>query len=174
VFIGWAKRIYDVTLDFVSSDEEGLREVKGVGPKTAEKIFAEREKNIKSLKHGKWEGLVDVSESLQQTIIRDKGVGIKDADKMVTVDTSRLIRLPDTLHGGSSLKAASVKNPESFNPLVDAVVFSDEPVKIKFSKNVPVFEIMEQNYGPYRNGMEVKVPEYAGVYLLVKDAAEIV
>jgi len=43
----------------------------------------------------------------------------EDTDRMVTIDTSRLIRLPDTIHGGSGLVAKHVTDLDRFDPLTD-------------------------------------------------------
>jgi len=63
-------------------------------------------------------------------IASDKGLGFiiiasqytmetEDTDRMVTIDTSRLIRLPDTIHGGSGLVAKHVTDLDRFDPLTD-------------------------------------------------------
>jgi len=167
---GWAKRVHDVIYDFVSSEPEEMMKLDGVGPKTAEKLYNDREKNMKMVREGRYEGLLDVTDNLRDKIIREYAIQIKDADKQVTSDTSRLIRLPETLHGGSGLKAACTDDLESFDPLVDAVAFSEEEVKVVFKKNFPEFDLMDQKWGPYSGGEKTSVPEYVAVYLMLKEA----
>lgn len=60
------------------------------------------------------------------------------ADEPVTSDIKRLIRMNTSLHGKTGLKVMQIKIDElkKFNPLNDAVVFSDEPVNIKLIKPV--------------------------------------
>jgi DNA primase small subunit len=159
-----------------------------IGPKSGDKgwpgrIHAEarrfleskhRRKNLDFLDEGKWDAVFDVRSKLRKKVVEEHAVKcIEDADRMVTFDTARLIRLPDTLHGSSGLKAASVKNMDSFNPLVDAVVFGDAEVGVSITGDVPAFELLENKYGPYSTGTEVKVPEYAAVYLMLKGKAEV-
>lgn len=110
-------------------------------------------KNVKSL-------LVD--KIINQKKIKTLG----DVDKMVTIDTSRLIRLPDTIHGGSGLKAARIKDLEKFDPLVDAIALGNEKIKINLAEKTPSFEMNGQKFGPFSGIAEV--PEYAGIYLLLR------
>ena len=53
-------------------------------------------------------------------------------DEPVTADIKRLIRVPGSLHGGSGMMVKKLKlsELEEFEPLEDAVVFGDRPVKI--------------------------------------------
>ncbi|HHQ44963.1 MAG TPA: DNA primase catalytic subunit PriS [Candidatus Altiarchaeales archaeon] len=170
---GWAKRVFEVTRDFLNSSPEDMKSVRGVGDKTVGRLLKDRERNLEMIEQGRWDGMVDLGESLRDKIISEKAVVIKDADKQVTLDTARLIRLPESLHGGSGLKASVAKNLESFNPLVDAVAFKDEDVKILFKNNVPKFDLMENRWGPYRENTVEKVPEYAGVYLMLHGDCEV-
>jgi DNA primase catalytic subunit len=99
----------------------------------------------------------------------------EDTDKMVTIDTSRLIRLPDSIHGGSGLLAKTVIDLEKFDPLTDALAFGKNPMKITIRRKVPVFDLGGEKLGPFEEGV-IEVPEYAGMYLLLrlKDDADAV
>jgi DNA primase small subunit len=112
---------------------------------------------------------------LIQKIIENLAIHMEaeDTDKMVSIDTSRLIRLPDTLHGGSGLAARRVTDLEKFDPLTDALAFGGEKMKIGLREQVPVFEMSEQSFGPFDPGI-VELPEYAALYLLLKDLGEAV
>ncbi|MEA1924974.1 MAG: DNA primase catalytic subunit PriS [Candidatus Altiarchaeota archaeon] len=170
--IGWAKRIFDVALDLVSSDKVKLRKEYGLRTKQAEILYRNRELNQRLLREGKWDALKGLTKHMREKIMERYAVSmVEDTDRMVTVDTSRLIRLPDTLHGGSSLIAKKVKTLESFNPLLDAVAFSDEEVNVKVKEKTPEF-LLNGNRFKLNKG-ETKIPEYVAVYLLLKDKAEI-
>ncbi|MBN2014994.1 MAG: DNA primase small subunit PriS [Candidatus Altiarchaeota archaeon] len=169
---GWAGRIYDVAMKFVSSDVSGLQEIEGIGPKKAEEIANKRESNVRSLRRGRWEGLSELVVGMQHKVIEKNAVGLMgDTDKMVTIDTSRLIRLPDTLHGGSGLIAKRIKDLDSFSPLTDAVAFGDEEIKLEVKEKIPAFDLMGRRF-KYSPGT-AKVPEQVAVYLMLKDKAEI-
>ncbi len=169
---GWAKRIFDVALDLVSSDMKKLRREYGLRTRQAEILYRNRELNQRLLREGNWDALNGLTKYMRGRIMDRYAVSmVEDADRMVTIDTSRLIRLPDTLHGGSGLIAKKVKLLESFNPLIDAVAFSDDEVRVKVKEDTPEF-LMNENRFKLDKG-ETRIPEYAAVYLLLKDKAEI-
>lgn len=95
-----------------------------------------------------------------------------DVDEPVTFDMARLLRMPDTLHGGSGLLAMTVKNLDSFNPFRDALVFYNPPVKIKVLQPVKEFILNDETFGPYREGGNASVPQYAALYMVCKGVAE--
>jgi DNA primase small subunit len=92
-------------------------------------------------------------------------------DEPVTADIKRLIRLPGSLHGKSGMKvtALSIDELEAFEPLNDAVVFSDKSVKIKVIK--PFAVQMKGKDLMVEEGVQ-EVPEYAAIYLMCRGVAE--
>jgi DNA primase small subunit len=86
-------------------------------------------------------------------------------DPSVTFDLSKLIRMPDTIHGSSGLKACYVNNLEKFDPFKDAVVFGEKEVKIMADS--PEFTLKDQTFGPFKD-QEIILPEYAAIYLILK------
>ncbi|MDD1667096.1 MAG: DNA primase small subunit PriS [Methanomicrobiales archaeon] len=94
------------------------------------------------------------------------------ADEPVTTDTRRLIRLPTTLHGGSGLRVTPIPLGDfaAFDPLVDAVVFSDRKVKVDTGMKIS----MEMLGNSYQLGMGTSaVPEALAVFLCARGLAEI-
>ncbi|MFH1055464.1 MAG: DNA primase catalytic subunit PriS [Candidatus Altiarchaeota archaeon] len=170
---GWAGRVYAVTEKLVNSPVEELLLLDGIGRKTAEKIAASRERNMKLLAEGKWDALFSLFGKNIQKQIYSKAVEVTDEDKQVTLDTSRLIRLPDTIHGGSGLIAKKVADLGKFNPLVDALAFRGGESKVRMSADVGVFQIGGKDYGPYKAGLEAEVEECAAVYLMLKGLADV-
>ncbi len=172
--VGWGGRIYASVREFIANSSlDDFMRIEGIGPKKAQHLLDERDKNLAALDAGNWASIRELTPKLLQRIVDERAVALTgDADKMVTLDTSRLMRLPDTLHGGSGLSAANVSDLPSFNPLVDAVAFSEEETRIAPSKDIPRFDFMENQWGPYRKDERVSLPEYAAVYLMLKDAAE--
>ncbi|MEM4348733.1 MAG: DNA primase catalytic subunit PriS [Candidatus Anstonellaceae archaeon] len=92
-------------------------------------------------------------------------------DSNVTADVTKLIRLPDSLHGGSGLVAKKVKNLDAFDPMRDAVAFGKEEVKIKLLEKIPSLLIGDFSFGPADAGCVLEVPKFAAIYLLCKKAA---
>lgn len=170
--VGWARRIYSGLLDFFSSSPKDMMMVSGIGGKTAEKIYSNQEKYVRLLKSGHYESLPGITDKLMKKIISDRSIRIKDADKQVTLDTARLIRLPDSIHGGTGLLAKKAQDIDSFNPLVDAIAFSDEEINVKTVKAIPSFELNENTFKKAGKGEKLMMPEYAAVYLMVKGACD--
>jgi DNA primase small subunit len=80
--------------------------------------------------------------------------------------------MPTTLHGGTGLRVTPVElgDLESFDPLQDAVVFSDRKVKVDAAANLSM-EIQGNTYQVAKGtGM---VPEALGVFLCARGLAEI-
>ena len=92
-----------------------------------------------------------------------------DTDEPVTSDIKRLIRLPGSIHGGSGLIARMVDDLDDFDPLVDAVIFSEEEKKIISDRNMEV-RMMDNTY-KIKKG-ENKVPEFVAVFLICRGVAE--
>lgn len=95
------------------------------------------------------------------------------ADEPVTTDTKRLIRLPGSLHGGSGLRVTPLSLAElhAFDPLDDAVVFSDTPVAIDVKIKEVVMPMLGKEYR--LSGGPNRVPEALAVFLCCRGLAEI-
>lgn len=84
-------------------------------------------------------------------------------DVNVTTDIHRIFRMPETLHGETGLLKKGIDNIDNFYPLVDAIAFSQEPIKV-YVDYAPKFELDEQIFGPYKKE-EVLLPEIAVIFL---------
>jgi DNA primase small subunit len=156
---GWPGRLYRGVRDEVSSS--GM---------DADK----KQRLLSMLERGIWEGVPGFREGSFDRITKEYAVKLTgDTDKMVTLDTARLIRLPESLHGGTGLKAANVRDIKKFNPQDDAVAFGDCEVKLAATKKTGHFRLKGRDYGGYEPGETIAIPEYAAVYLMLKDAAEL-
>ena len=92
-------------------------------------------------------------------------------DRQTSVDLHKIIRVPDTLHGGTGFLAKSIPLAEfkKFNPLKDSLVFSEEPVKV-FIKNAPRFSLSNQTFESMQN-QKTELPEFAAIYLMARQQA---
>ena len=102
-------------------------------------------------------------------------VRVKSADRVdepVTADIKRLIRLPGSLHGKSSLlvRPLTVASLKEFEPLRDAVVFGDSPITIHAVRDSSI-RLKGERYEVH-GGEIVTVPEHVALYLLARGAAE--
>jgi len=91
-------------------------------------------------------------------------------DPPVTADVKRLIRLPNSIHGKTGLRVTPVplESLEDFDPLVDAVVFGEDRVKITLRKSVKV-RILNETFR-LKPGKHV-VPEYLAIFLMCRGVA---
>jgi DNA primase small subunit len=93
-----------------------------------------------------------------------------EADAPVTKDINRLIRLPGSLHGKSSLRVVPLTLDEvyKFEPLIDAIAFGDEPLKVVVKKDLK-FDIKGQDYD--LKAGEATLPEHAAIFLMSRGEA---
>lgn len=111
---------------------------------------------------------------LRVAMERVKGRLEGETDEPVTSDIKRLIRLPGSLHGKSSLQVVLLTRDtlDAFEPLRDATspVFSDRPVRLSLQKESHI-ELRGEKFhlqpGP------VEVPEFAAMFLLARGAASL-
>ncbi len=96
-----------------------------------------------------------------------KKLNIPDIDANVSTDLTKLLRVPETLHGSSGLCCVKINNIENFDPFKDSVVFSDDLVKVEGKiPNFPVLGVkLEKNS---------KLPEYIAIYLELKKYVKII
>jgi len=91
-------------------------------------------------------------------------------DPPVTSDIKRLIRLPNSIHGKTSLRVTPLKREEieEFDPLRDAVAFGDEPTKVRVIRKVR-FKLKDTEFRLERGNH--KLPEFAALYLICRGVA---
>ena len=92
-------------------------------------------------------------------------------DPLVTSDTSRIFRLPNSLHEKSGLCKTLCNSIDSFDPYTQSVVLDNEPIKININF-CPKFTLKGVSYGPYKT-QTLSLPKYAGVYLMSNKLAQV-
>jgi DNA primase small subunit len=127
------------------------------------------------------QGILDDSyifNAIVQKAIEDNSINLGSAhtDEPVTADIKRLIRMPNSLHGGSGMRVVPLSLSEfrDFDPLNDALVFSEKMIEIEIiSPLKPQFSNVEMK-GKSFTVSEGKnsLPEYAAIYLMCRGAAE--
>ncbi|MCC7570073.1 DNA primase catalytic subunit PriS [Candidatus Micrarchaeota archaeon] len=136
------------------------------------------EKFKQGVEEGHWDKVkVAKKEEVWKDLVNYSAVMVGEpTDVNVTIDTTKVLRIPDTIHSGSSLcaKEFDYKFIDKFDPLIHAVAFTDsENVKVNILKKVPVFNIKGTNYDELNMG-EAELPICYGLYLMCKGYAEIV
>jgi len=146
----------------------------------APKIFADegrRRMFIEGIKEGDWSRssmkLSDIPKKVAN-IARSLPVLSVNADAAVTHDMSKLIRVPNSIHGETALIARIVEDVEKFNPLDDALLDKKRQLSVVFNEDVPPLEIAESTFGPYKKGEKKELPESVALFYILKESASMI
>ncbi|HDD60163.1 MAG TPA: DNA primase catalytic subunit PriS [Euryarchaeota archaeon] len=90
-----------------------------------------------------------------------------ETDEPVTTDTKRIIRVPGSLHGKSTLlaKPLTLEELEPFDPLSDAVVLPESPEVVVRAVRRGTVALKDVKVS-FEEGEEVPLPFYAAAFLL--------
>lgn len=142
-----------------------LIKIKGVGPKTVEKLTILIKKGVKLQQV--WEAAPSALRDhwLEQAVADSRG----HTDEPVTTDTHRLIRLPGSLHGGTGLAVVpvSLEKMQDFDPYQQAVVMDDTTVKVRAGPRPGRVTLKGDDFG-LEPGEVAELPRYAAVYFLCR------
>jgi len=152
---------------------DGLRLHKGKELKKKLKEMKLENSNI-NLENKNDEIFNSLAKRYQKKLVR---IAVKEAaifpDEPVTGDVHRLIRLPGSLHGGSGLRVTTITSNEleNFDPMVSAIAFGEELVKIRSVIEHPV---SMGNIVKLMPKSVVEVPEKAAIYFMARKWANLV
>ena len=179
---GWGMRIHKELVNYADKmselpEEEALAVLKkydNIGTKKAEKILATLTNRTDAIE----EGTVTVEREFKEFLGKFIGDVVADSssaiDEPVTTDTRRLIRIPNSLHGGTGLRVVEIDRDDldEFSPLEDAVpsIFKNGSIDIRLLESAEV-DIGECER-TFDKGEELSVPEYVGIHLMCKGLAE--
>jgi DNA primase small subunit len=178
---GWKGRISRGIIELVdeikkSDDPEKKLQEYGVSPRDAERLAQElSEERVNRIKTG----LLDQSKTIRKfflnSALRRTAVSLSagETDEPVTCDVKRLIRLPSSLHGKTGLKVVKITVDElkDFDPLRDAVVLPDDPVRIAVHQPISL-DMNDQSF--HLSEGEQEVPTYLAVFLIGRKEAILV
>jgi DNA primase small subunit len=136
----------------------------------------EKEKLSGAISKGNWDniGIANREKKLSEKFDEMKLTMAGRIDANVTADTSKLIRMPDSIHGGSGFAAKRLRSPDAladFEPMRHAPIFGNAPLRIKATENIPAQNIRDYSFGPIPQGEARELPEACAIYLLCKKAA---
>jgi DNA primase small subunit len=177
---GWKGRISRGIIDLVDeikkspNPEQKLLEY-GVSQRDAEKLVQElSEERVNRIKGGMLDQSKTIRKFFLNSALRNTAVSLEagETDEPVTCDVKRLIRLPGSLHGKTGFKVVSIEIDElaEFDPLQDAVVLPDDPVRISVQK--PVTITMKDKEFSLSPG-EHDIPTYLAAFLIGRKEAYI-
>ncbi len=96
-------------------------------------------------------------------------------DWMVTMDTSRFTRIPNSLHGKTGFRALLLtpSDIDEFDPFRASPIPITEEITLKVRYPVPKFRIHRNLFGPYSEGERLSLPANAAIFLILSGRAEI-
>ncbi len=135
--------------------------------------FAE---NIRSGNWSQKERTEGIDNNLRRIAENELPLRTVNADAGVTQDVSKLIRVPNSLHGSTGLcaKILDLGALPGFEPMHHAYVFSGGPVKIAALEDIPEMEMGNSTHEKIAKGERKEVPEYLAIYLELKGSARLV
>ncbi len=140
---------------------------------TAENI----EKFARGVKEGNWDAIHirNRDEKFQKIFDELKAVSSAEIDANVTFDTSKLLRMPDSLHGSSGMcaKRMRLNELEKFEPTKEAAIFGEKPTRVKTVEKIPALSFLNSTFGPFEANAQAELPESLAVYLICKRSAQV-
>ena len=172
---GWSGRIARSFLSKLKAGPEALASA-GMTPAQARSLFKKRALLEMGVRNGNWD-IVEIKNktAFWSALLEKMAVAQSDRiDKNVTKDPTHLIRMPDTIHGGTGLVArnvGSLTDLESFDPMSQAIAFNGREIEVTANAD---YEIVMggRTFGPFKDE-KVRLPVYAGMYLYLKGLAYI-
>jgi len=140
----------------------------------AYRITVPRETLLRNIREGNWTLFASSLDVLLRKVERlSKGLHLEslNIDSGVTYDVSKLIRVPDSVHGSTGFlaKRLRVEKLEEFNPYRDAVILREEKTNVVGLKGVRI--------SPWdlvvRKGERKRVWDYQALFLLLKGYARL-
>lgn len=181
---GWGKRLLKGLIDFLHEiakmeEEKSIKELKtirGVSEVRAKEIIriAKNDVVIGRIEKGALNQIPGFPLSIWQEIVAKESVRLMkgESDAPVTTDIKRLIRLPTSLHGKTSLIVKPLKLDSfwEFDPLEYAVVFGDSPVEIRMVHSAAI-TLKGERYKVEEDEIAT-LPEHVALYFICRGAAE--
>jgi len=155
--------------------EHGLRGriAKTMVATVRESDIANKDHVVAQISEGNW-GAFPKGYGLKKILNLAKKTAVRiPVDSKVTTDLTHMIRMPDTIHGGSMMLAKTIKSLDSFNPLDDCFVFGDDEVDAEFVKETPKIVAKGQAWGPYGLGA-TRIPKFLAAYYGAKGRCVVV
>ena len=177
---GWRGRISRGLIDIINeikkseNPSEKLREY-GVNEKSANKLLEDlSEQRIDRIKEGRIDQSKTIRKFFLNNALRKTAVSMSagETDEPVTCDIKRLIRLPMSLHAKTGFKVQKISFDKliSFEPLRDAIVFSDDLVDIELIRDIKY--VINDTSFDLKKG-DNKVPRYLSIFLIGNRLANI-
>ncbi len=172
---GWSKKLLVVLKEMI--EKEQTEEISALGnarTSTVKRFLEKKELILKGIKNGFLFPFGSKSKKFWETLLLNLVEKEKlFVDRQTSMDLYKIIRVPETIHGSTGLlgKAFEKEKLKEFKPLDESIIFSSNSLKV-FVKETPKFYLNGENFGPF-NSEEVILPEFAAIYLMARNSAEL-
>jgi len=173
----WQRRLMSGMKTYFENDSKLIAKTCGAPQKKLALLTADKKKLFDSFDKGlllRLDGKKS-SDFWKNVLFEVLKVQRSPIDRQTSIDLSKIIRVPETLHGDTGMIAKTIplEKLKDFNPFVDAVVFdekfSGERVKVHITKT-PKFTLLGKEFGPFEETDEV-LPLYCAIFLIGKGSA---
>jgi len=141
-----------------------------------EKIDTMANQIIKGISRGNWSFIPGKNPiKTLEPVAKNIPITSIPLDASVSYDIKRLIRVPNSIHGGSGLIATVIRNDklESFNPFIHARMPHMENWHVRFTEDIPKIRIDDITIGGFGKGDKVKLPDNEAIFYVLKGSATI-
>jgi len=172
---GWGKKIIDYMIETIKdSSEKELKTKLDITTQKAKLIIENKEVILNKMYHNSilWSDFTSQDKFWSNFITKAIESTRLKIDPSVAQDIYKIVRVPDTIHGGTGFLAKSIRNIEElkkFDPFSDPIIFkSDTKKAIKILKPIPKLKLLNKTYGPYTIGENIELEEQVCVYFILK------
>lgn len=182
---GWPARILaELSSLLEEANSEKIAVMGNISTAEARRLVKEKQGILKSIRErntipaifGKVSSTTETKSDLfWQNFLGSIVAKIAPIDRQTSIDLSKIIRVPETIHGETGLIARTIprESLKEFNPFDDALAFkSEETVKV-FIDKAPSIYLAGESFGSFEK-QEAELPLNAAVFLLACDAAKLV
>jgi DNA primase small subunit len=172
---GWSRKLIDKLKELIQ--EEKAEKISAFGNSrisTTKKFLQKKDLILKGIENGFLFPVPNSKKfwnSLLQNLIEEEKLFL---DRQTSMDLSKIIRVPDSIHGSTGLIAKRLELSElkKFKPFNESIIFSNNALKV-FVKKAPKFSLGGESFGPFELE-ETELPEFAAIYLMARNSAEVV
>jgi DNA primase small subunit len=173
---GWQKILLNELKHLIEEEKfEELAAWSGFGNAQVKRIFYDKEKVLSDLSKGflqPFTPLKKTGEAWERVLKRISERKKILLDRSTSIDSRKIVRVPNTLHGSTGLlaKELSFNELKEFNAFDEAVVFNEGELKVSVKKT-PEFYLSNSLWGPFKEKEEIVLPKAVAVYLLLRGNA---
>lgn len=169
---GWPGRVTKEIYNEISEgNEKSMSRRMGISTSTVKKILAKKELVLEGIEKGDWDQ-INLDPKTWKRMFGLFAIEMSaDIDRAVTMDLSRLIRLPQSIHGGTGLIACEVPKIEDFVYYKDPIVLGKEEVRVISHADIDV-PLKDKVY-ELEKDKQFHLPEYAAFYCAAKGLVKI-